>query len=47
MPRIAWTTGNYIATGEEAERERVSKQGEQLEPGKVITLFLYGESDGV
>ncbi len=47
VQRMAWSIGNRIADGEEAERRRVFEQGEQLEAGKVPAAVLYGESDGV
>lgn len=45
--RMAWTTGNRIADGEEAERRRVFEFGEEIEEGRIKAPVLYGESDGV
>jgi hypothetical protein len=47
IQRMAWTIGNRIADGEEAERERIFENGDQQEPGKTNAAVLYGESDGV
>lgn len=47
VQRMAWTTGNRIADGEEAERKRVFEHGEPIEAGKIKAPVLYGESDGV
>lgn len=47
IQRMAWSVGNRIADGEEAERQRIFKEGEQHEAGKVSAPVLYGESDGV
>lgn len=47
VQRMAWTTGNRIADGEEAERKQVFEHGGSLEPGKINAPVLYGESDGV
>jgi len=47
VQRMAWTTGNRIADGEEAERRRVFESGGQIESGRVEAPVLYGESDGV
>jgi len=47
LQRIAWSVGNRIADGEEAERERVFEGGEQIEGGKIPASVLYGESDGI
>jgi|GEM_PF-237322 len=47
VQRMAWTTGNRIADGEEAERRRVFEHGEAIEAGKIKASVLYGESDGV
>jgi hypothetical protein len=47
IQRMAWTIGNRIADGEEAERKRVFESGEQQEPGKINAQDLYGGSDGV
>jgi hypothetical protein len=44
---MVWQVGNRIADGEEAERNRVFKSGEEIAPGKVKVETLYGESDGV
>ncbi|RJQ42309.1 MAG: ISLre2 family transposase [Anaerolineaceae bacterium] len=47
VQRMAWTIGNRIADGEEAEGERVFGHGAQLEAGRIEAPVLYGESDGV
>jgi len=47
IQRMAWTIGNRIADGEEAQRKRIFENGEQQEPGKITAPVLYGESDGV
>lgn len=47
IQRMAWATGNRIADGEEAERQRVFENGGEIEPGRVAAPVLYGESDGV
>ena len=47
VQRMAWTTGNRIADGEEAERRRIFEHGETPEAGKIKAPVLYGESDGV
>ncbi len=47
VQRMAWTTGNRIADGEEAERRRVFEHGEAIEAGRITAPVLYGESDGV
>lgn len=47
VQRMAWTIGNRIADGEEAERRRVFEHGEAIEAGKIKAPVLYGESDGV
>jgi len=47
VQRMAWTTGNRIADGEEAERRRVFEHGEAIEAGRIAAPVLYGESDGV
>jgi hypothetical protein len=47
IQRMAWTIGNRIADGEEAQRKRIFEHGEQQEPGKIAAPVLYGESDGV
>jgi hypothetical protein len=47
IQRMAWTTGNRIADGEEAERKRVFDHGEPIEAGRIKAPVLYGESDGV
>ncbi len=47
VQRMAWITGNRIADGEEAERERVFEHGEEIEAGRIKAPVLYGESDGV
>lgn len=47
IQRMAWTIGNRIADGEEAERKRIFESGEKQEPGKINASILYGESDGV
>lgn len=47
VQRMAWSTGNRIADGEEAERRRVFEHGEAIEAGKIKAPVLYGESDGV
>jgi hypothetical protein len=47
IQRMAWSVGNRIADGEEAERQRIFEHGGQDEPGKISAPVLYGESDGV
>ena len=47
LQRMAWSIGNRIADGEEAERRRVFEGGDVLEGGKIPVPVLYGESDGV
>ena len=47
VQRMAWSVGNRIADGEEAERRRIFEGGEMLEGGKIVAPVLYGESDGV
>ena len=47
VQRMAWTTGNRIADGEEAERRRVFEHGDPIEAGRIKAPVLYGESDGV
>ncbi len=47
VQRMAWTIGNRIADGEEAERRRVFEHGDPIEAGKISAPVLYGESDGV
>ena len=47
IQRMAWSVGNRIADGEEAERQRIFEKGEQHEAGKISAPVLYGESDGV
>lgn len=47
IQRMAWTTGNRIADGEEVERKRVFEHGEPIESGRIKAPVLYGESDGV
>lgn len=47
LQRMAWSVGNRIADGEEAERRRVFEGGDVLEVGKIPAPVLYGESDGV
>lgn len=47
IQRMAWSVGNRIADGEEAERQRIFAEGEQHEAGKISAPVLYGESDGV
>jgi len=47
VQRMAWTTGNRIADGEEAERRRVFEHGDPIEAGKIKAPVLYCESDGV
>ena len=47
LQRMAWSIGNRIADGEEAERRRVFEGGDVLEGGKIPAPLLYGESDGV
>jgi len=47
VQRMAWTTGNRIADGEEAERRRIFEHGEAIEAGRIKAPVLYGESDGV
>lgn len=47
IQRMAWSVGNRIADGEEAERQRIFEEGEQHEAGKISAPVLYGESDGV
>lgn len=47
IQRMAWTIGNRIADGEEAQRKRIFENGEQQEPGSIKAPILYGESDGV
>jgi hypothetical protein len=47
VQRMAWTIGNRIADGEEAERRRIFESGGQIESGRVKAPVLYGESDGV
>ncbi len=47
VQRMAWSVGNRVADGEEAERKRIFEGGEPLEGGKILAPVLYGESDGV
>jgi hypothetical protein len=47
VQRMAWSVGNRIADGEEAERRRIFEGGEVLEGGEIVAPVLYGESDGV
>jgi hypothetical protein len=47
VQRMAWSVGNRIADGEEAERRRVFEGGDVLAGGKIPAPVLYGESDGV
>ena len=47
VQRMAWSIGNRIADGEEAQRDRIFENGEQQEPGKISAPVLYAESDGV
>ena len=47
IQRMAWTIGNRIADGEEAQRKHIFENGEQQEPGKISAPVLYAESDGV
>ena len=47
IQRMVWQVGNRIADGEEAERIRMFRQGEEVKPGQVRAPVLYGESDGV
>jgi hypothetical protein len=44
---MAWTVGNRIADGEEAEVKRIFESGGEVEGGKAAAPVLYGESDGV
>jgi len=47
VQRMVWQTGRRIAAGEEAERERIFENGEEIGGGKEVAPVLYGESDGV
>jgi hypothetical protein len=47
VQRMAWSVGNRIADGEEADRRRIFEGGAVQEGGKIPAPVLYGESDGV
>ena len=47
IQRMVWKIGNQIADDRDAEREAVFNQGMEIEPGKIESPILYGESDGV
>lgn len=47
VQRMVWQTGRRIVAGEEAERERIFENGEEIGGGKEVAPVLYGESDGV
>lgn len=47
IQRMAWATGLRMADEEEAERQRVFAQGDEIAGGDVVAPVLYGESDGV